>query len=67
MVEAHAFKVKDQVVVVGKTLTFLGRKFKGRRGKVTGHLVKHGLTLTRVKFSDGEALYEEEDLEVYNV
>lgn len=59
-------RVGDRVLVVGRTLTFLGKKYRGRVGKITKHTTKHEVSLWRVRFNDGEALYEEKDLEIYN-
>lgn len=63
---ANAFGIGDRVTVVGRTLTFLGKKFYRQVGEVTGHTTKHELLLFRVKFENGEALYEEKDLRIYN-
>ena len=60
-------KVGDRVRVVGRSLTFLGKKFYKQEGEITGHTVKHEVSLWRVKFENGEALYEEDDLKEYHV
>ena len=55
-------KVGDRVRVVGRSLTFAGKKFFKQAGKIIGHTIKHEVSLWRVEFETGEALYEEEDL-----
>ena len=59
-------RVGDRVLVVGRTLTFLGKKYKGRVGKIIKLTTKHEVSLLKVRFSDGEVLYEEKDLEIYD-
>ncbi len=57
-------KVGDRVRVVGRHLTFMGKKYHLQVGKITGYTIKHEVSLWRVEFEAGEALYEEEDLRI---
>jgi hypothetical protein len=60
-------KIGDQVIITGRDLTFMGKKFNGWTGEIVGRQHKHGLRLWRVKFGDGprtELLFMKKNLRI---